>query len=102
MSAFIDQQRAAGFAVELICRSIGTAPSAYYQRATGALSTRAVEDERLLGEIRRVFKANYECYGSRRVWEQLRRDDVQVGRGRVERLMAANGLVGAKRRGRAW
>jgi putative transposase len=26
---------------------------------------------------------------------------VQVGRGRVERLMAANGLVGAKRRGRA-
>jgi putative transposase len=102
VSAFIDQQRAAGFAVELICRSIGTAPSAYYQRATGVLSTRAVEDERLLGEVRRVFEANYECYGSRRVWEQLRRDRVQVGRGRVERLMAANGLVGAKRRGRAW
>jgi putative transposase len=102
VSAFIDQQRAAGFAVELICRSIGTAPSAYYQRATGVLSTRAVDDRRLLGEIRRVFEANYECYGSRHVWEQLRRDDVQVGRGRVERLMAANALVGAKRRGRAW
>ena len=102
VSAFIDQQRAAGFAVELICRSIGTAPSAYYQRATGELSTRAVDDARLLGEILRVFKANYECYGPRRVWEQLRRDDVQVGRGRVERLMAANGLVGAKRRGRSW
>jgi putative transposase len=102
VSAFIDSQRAAGFAVELICRSIGTAPSAYYQRATGALSSRAVEDERLLSEIRRVFEANYECYGSRRVWEQLRRDRVQVGRGRVERLMASNGLVGAKRRGRAW
>ena len=102
MSAFIDQQRAAGFAVELICRSIGSAPSAYYQRATGVLSTRAVEDARLLVQIRRVFEANYECYGSRRVWEQLRRDGVRVGRGRVERLMAANGLVGAKRRGRAW
>jgi putative transposase len=102
VSAFIDQQRAAGFAVELICRSIGTAPSAYYQRATGTLSARAVDDRRLLGEIRRVYRANYECYGSRRVWEQLRRDRVQVGRGRVERLMAANGLVGAKRRGRAW
>jgi putative transposase len=102
VSAFIDKQRAAGFAVELICRSIGTSPSAYYQRATGARSTRAVEDARLLVQIRRVFEANYECYGSRRVWEQLRRDGVQVGRGRVERLMAANGLVGAKRRGRAW
>ncbi len=52
MSAFIDQQRAAGFAVELTCRSIGTSPSAYYQRATGQPSTRAVEDARLLAQIR--------------------------------------------------
>ena len=101
MSAFIDQQRAAGFAVELICRHFGTAPSAYYQRATGVLSTRAREGERLLGEMRRVFAAN-NGYGSRRVWEQLRRDYIQVGRGRVERLMASNGLAGGKRRGRAW
>ena len=102
MSAFITQQKAAGFAVELTCRSIGTSASAYYQRATGQLSTRAVEDARLLVEIRRVFEANYECYGSLRVYKALRREGVQVGRGRVERLMATNGLVGAKRRGRAW
>ena len=102
MSAFIDQQRAAGFAVEFICRGIGTSPSAYYQRATGELSTRALEDQRLLVQIRRVYQANYECYGSLRVWKALRREGVRVGRGRVERLMAADGLVGAKRRGRAW
>lgn len=102
MSAFITQQRAAGFAVELTCRTLGVSASAFYQRATGELSTRAREDARLLVEIRRVFKANYECYGSRRVWHALRREGIEVGRGRVERLMAANGLVGAKRRGRAW
>ena len=102
MSAFIDQQRAAGFAVELTCRSIGTSPSAYYQRATGQRSTRAVEDERLLVAIRRVYRANYEAYGSLRVWKALKREGIMVGRGRVERLMAADGLVGAKRRGRAW
>jgi putative transposase len=102
VSAFIDQQRAAGFAVELTCRSIGTSPSAYYQRATAERSTRAVEDERLLAAIRRVYRANYEAYGSLRVWKALRRDGIDVGRGRVERLMAADGLVGAKRRGRAW
>ena len=102
MSAFVTKQKAAGFAVELTCRSIGTSASAYYQRATGQRSTRAVEDQRLLVEIGRVFKANYECYGSLRVYKALRREGVQVGRGRVERLMAANGLVGAKRRGRAW
>jgi putative transposase len=102
VSAFIDQQRAAGFAVELTCRSIGTSPSAYYQRATGQLSIRAVEDELLLREIRRVYRANYEAYGSLRVWKALRREGIEIGRGRVERLMAADGLIGAKRRGRAW
>jgi putative transposase len=101
VSAFIDQQRAAGFAVELTCRSIGTSPSAYYQRATGQRSTRAREDERLLVAIRRVYRANYEAYGSLRVWKALKREGIVVGRGRVQRLMAADGLVGAKRRGRA-
>ena len=48
MSAFIDQQKAAGYAVELTCRSIGTSASAYYRRASGQLSTRAVQDARLL------------------------------------------------------
>lgn len=102
MSAFIDEQKALGYAVELTCRTIGASPSAYYQRAKGQRSARAVQDERLLAEIGRVFRANYECYGSRRTWQQLRREGIAVGRGRVERLMRDNGLVGAKRRGRAW
>jgi hypothetical protein len=37
--------------------------SAYYQRASGERSDRAVEDERLLERIREVHAANYECYG---------------------------------------
>ncbi len=102
MSAFVDEQKAFGYAVELTCRTIGASPSAYYQRAKGELSTRAVQDEQLLGEVQRVYRANYECYGSLRTWQQLRRENVAVGRGRVERLMRADGLVGAKRRGRTW
>ncbi len=102
MSAFIEARKALGFAVALTCRSIGTSPSAYYQRATGVLSTRGIEDERLLVQIRRVYRANYEAYGSLRVWKALRREGIEVGRGRVERLMGQDGLVGAKRRGRAW
>lgn len=102
MSAFIDQQRAAGFAVELTCRTLGTSASACYQRAGGVLSTRAQQDAVLLEQVREVYRANYEAYGSLRVWRALRRQGVEVGRGRVERLMAADGLIGAKRRGRAW
>ena len=102
MSAFIEQRKTLGFAVALTCRRIGTSPSAYYQRATGELSTRAVEDERLLVQIGRVYRANYERYGSLRVWNALRREGIMAGRGRVERLMSTAGLVEAKRRGRAW
>jgi putative transposase len=102
VSAFIEARKALGFAVALTCRSIGTSPSAHYQRATGELSTRAIEDERLLSQIRRVYRANYEAYGSLRVWKALKREGIDVGRGRVERLMSTDGLVGAKRRGRAW
>jgi putative transposase len=101
VSVFIDEQRA-GFGVELICRTIGTSVSGYYQRATGQPSARAVEDRRLLGAIRRVHADNYEAYGSRRTWKQLRREGEDVGRGRVERLMSRNGIVGAKRRGKPW
>jgi putative transposase len=92
VSAFIEARKALGFAVALTCRSIGTSPSAHYQRATGELSTRAIEDERLLSQIRRVYRANYEAYGSLRVWKALKREGIDVGRGRVERLMSTDGL----------
>ena len=36
------------------------------------------------------------------MWKALRREGDDVGRGHVERLMAANGICGAKRRGKPW
>jgi putative transposase len=101
VSAFIDERRD-DFGVELICRSLDVSASAYYQRATGQRSARAVEDERLLAVIRRVHKENFEAYGSRRMWLQLRRQGETAPRCQIERLMAVNGIVGAKRRGRPW
>ncbi|MCA1679759.1 MAG: IS3 family transposase [Actinobacteria bacterium] len=101
MSAFIDEQKAS-FGVELICATLDVSASAYYQRATGERSARAVEDERLVAVIKRVHEANYEAYGSRRMWKALRRQGETVGRGHVERLMTTNGICGAKRRGKPW
>ncbi len=48
MSAFIESQQAAGFAVELVCRTLGVSRSAHYQRANGDKSARALADEQLL------------------------------------------------------
>jgi putative transposase len=101
VSRFIDEQRGR-FGVEPICRTLGVSASAYYQRATGRRSARAVGDERLLERIEAVHAANYHCYGYRRTWKALKRDGVDVGRDRVKRLMRANGIQGAKRRGKPW
>jgi transposase InsO family protein len=101
VSAFIDEHRAR-FGVEPICRTLGVSASAYYRRATGERSARAVEDERLLAVIRRVHEQNYEAYSYRRLWKQLLREGETAPRCRVQRLMADNGIQGAKRRGRPW
>jgi putative transposase len=100
VSAFIDERRA-DFGVEPICSVLGVSASAYYHRATGHRSARAVEDERLVPAIRRVHEANYEAYGYRRTWLQLRREGERVPRCQVQRLMRAEGIRGAKRRGHA-
>ena len=73
------------------------APSTYYAALTRPPSTRAVRDEELKEMIDKIYRENYSVYGARKVWWQLRRDGVAVGRCRVERLMRRMGLAGAVR-----
>ena len=101
MSGYIDQHRER-FGVESVCRTLGVSASAYYRRATGERSARTVEDERLLAVIRVTHKKNYEAYGYRRMWKALLRAGEHAPRCRVQRLMADNGIRGAKRRGKPW
>ena len=101
MTAFVDSKRG-DCGVELICRTLEVSASAYYQRNTGRRSARAMEDERLLELIRATHEANFYAYGYRKMWKTLLRAGEQVSRCRVQRLMAANGIQGAKRRGKPW
>jgi putative transposase len=101
VSAFIDGHRER-FGVEPICRVLGVSASAYYHRATGAQSARSVADKRLLEVIRQTHKDNFEAYGYRKMWKTLRRAGETAPRCQVQRLMRADGLQGAKRRGRPW
>jgi putative transposase len=101
VSRYVDEHRER-FGVEPICTSLGVSVSAYYQRRSGQRSARAVEDDRLLGRIRELHAANYFAYGYRRMWKALRRAGEQVPRCRVQRLMKAHGIQGAKRRGKPW
>jgi putative transposase len=101
VSRFIDEHRGV-FGVEFICRTLDVSASAYYQRATGERSARALADERLLAIIRETHTANFEAYGYRRTWKALLRACEQVPRCQVQRLMRAHGIQGAKRRGKPW
>ena len=101
MSRFVDEHRGR-FGVEPICKTLGVSVSAYYQRASGRRSARAVADERLLERIRELHAANYYAYGYRRMWLALRRAGERVPRCQVQRLMRMHGIVGAKRRGKPW
>jgi putative transposase len=101
VSAFIEEHRS-DFGVEPICRALGVSASAHYERRTGRRSARAISDERLLAKIEEVQAGAYHAYGSRRTWKELRRRGETVARCTVERLMAENGIQGAKRRGKPW
>lgn len=101
MVAFIDEHRDA-YGVEPICAVWPIAPSTYYthkaQDADPARRcARARRDEQLRGRIRQVWKENFEVYGVRKVWRELRRREEPVARCTVARLMDEMGLKGAVR-----
>jgi transposase InsO family protein len=101
MVSFIDEHREE-HGVEPICQELPIAPSTYYeQKAREAdpsrLPARVVRDTQLCEQIERVWKENFGVYGVRKVWRQLKREESDVARCTVERLMRAMGLRGAVR-----
>ncbi len=85
------------FGVEPICRVLQVAPSTYYAQRTRPPSARAVQDAQLKVAIKRVWDDNYQVYGAEKIWRQLQRDGITVGRDRVARLMRALGIRGVVR-----
>jgi putative transposase len=96
VTRFIEEQRGR-FNIELLCRTVGANPSTYYAARSRPPSARAIKDAELTEEIQRVFEANYRVYGVRKIYHQLRREGIEVGRDRVWRLMREAGLQGARR-----
>lgn len=97
MTCYIDEHRGV-FGVEPICTVLQFATSTYYAARARAPSARAVTDQLLEPEIRRVFDENYRVYGADKVWAQLHREgDLTPARCTVERLMRKLGIQGVVR-----
>lgn len=101
MVSFIDEHRHI-HGVEPICALLPIAPSTFYEhkaRQVGPdlLPARAKRDAVLRPAIQRVWDDNFQVYGARKVWRQLNREEIEVARCTVERLMRDMGLSGAVR-----
>jgi putative transposase len=60
-------------------------------------SQREQRDALLLVKIKHIWDMNFRVYGARKVWHALRRQQGQVARCTVERLMSRHGMQGARR-----
>jgi putative transposase len=99
---FVDDHRDQ-FAVALLLRVLEIEESTYYGwlKRVEEPCDRKMVDRGLLSNIHEIWEASGRTYGADRVWRQLRRDGIHVGRKRVERLMRQQGWQGAYLR-RGW
>ena len=74
----------------MMCSHLGVSRSGYYRWRKRSPSQREIDDAFLVDEIRRSHRESYESYGSPRVWRDLKQQGIEVGRGRIERLMQEN------------
>ncbi len=91
--------RKAEHSIQLMCRVLEVSRSGYHAWTGRRPSARAVADAALSVQITEIHGESLKTYGSPRVHAELALEhNVQVGRKRVERLMAQAGLSGLHKR----
>jgi len=101
MIAFIEDHSGV-HGVEPICRALPIAPSTFYAHAAIArdpnmASDRARRDIIDKEKIEEAFDSSGKRYGARKIWHELRRNDHDIARCTVERLMKAMEIQGVVR-----
>ena len=81
--------------IRVQCGVLGVSVSGYHQhlaRLRHIAQRRHLSDEALLVHISAVYAQNRGAYGWPRIWRQLRRQGIRVGKLRVQRLMQQHGI----------
>ena len=78
--------------VKYLCDWLNVSPSGFYAWRNRPPSARALRDAQLLQQIKAVFNANHQTYGSPRVFHALKRLGIVTSEKRVARLMREHGL----------
>ena len=91
--AFIDAEKAE-HSVSDMCRALGVSRAGFYAWSHRSESARAAQDRQLALKVAEAHALGRGKYGSPRVHRELKKQDLNVGRKRVIRLMQEQGLVG--------
>jgi putative transposase len=92
--AFIQRHKRT-WPIRVQCRVLGVSVSGYHQhlaRLRHIAQRRHLGDEALLVHISAVYAESRGAYGWPRIWRQLRRQGIRVGKLRVQRLMQQHGI----------
>ena len=106
MVSFINEYRSK-YGVEPICKELPIAPSTYYEQKSretdpARIPAREKSDRSHEIDIKRVWDENFQVYGVRKVWRQLKREQFKIARCTVERLMKKLGIQGVVRGAKCW
>lgn len=92
--AFIERHKLV-WPIRVQCRVLRASVSGFHQhrvRSRQIAQRRHLSDEALLVHISAVYAENRGAYGWPRIWRELRRQGIRVGKLRVQRLMQKHGI----------
>lgn len=90
-------QHAQEFPVRLMCRVLKTSPSGYYAWRQREPTLRHSANAELTAQISQIHHASRRCYGSPRVYQELKRQGARCSLNRVARLMRQGGIVATRK-----
>ncbi len=97
MHHFIRAEKA-NHSVATLCRVLEVSRSGFYAAQRRPACDRALEDAQLIPRIKKIHTDSRQTYGVPRVHAMLAREGTHVGRKRVARLMAREGISGLVKR----
>ena len=92
---FIHTEKA-NFPIQILCRVLEVSRSGYYRWRRAEPSKHSKQDEQLKVEIKAIHSESRGTYGSPRVHAELQAKGFEIGRNRVARIMAEEGVTGRR------
>lgn len=86
---FIEDYRST-FRIEKMCHVLKVSRSGYYKWRNREKSTRELENEKLLEEIRKIYEEHKGRYGSPRITKEIKSKGIGCSKNRIARLMNKN------------